>query len=188
MILEETKVDKIIALIKEGKSYKEVAKEIGCAISTVSYHCNTNSMVSSKKVRVYTKIEISEAIEYYKTHTAKEVKEKFGMSKITLQKYNNGQVVKSKNLSSKQVKENKIKAVKNRRKELKILAVEYKGGSCCKCGYDRYIGALEFHHINPEEKDFVVSKNTMSWEKMKKELDKCEMLCANCHREIHAGM
>lgn len=77
--------------------------------------------------------------------------------------------------------------VDKRRKKVKQQAVEYKGGCCERCGYDNYVGALEFHHRNPSEKDFGIAHkgNTMSWEKMKVELDKCIMVCANCHREVH---
>jgi len=58
------------------------------------------------------------------------------------------------------------------------------------CGYDRCSGALDFHHIDPKEKEFGLSvkRLTRSWEKMKKELDKCVLICANCHREVHAGI
>ena len=78
-------------------------------------------------------------------------------------------------------------AVQRRRDKLKIMAVEYKGGCCERCGYDKFIGALEFHHKNPLEKDFGISSSgwTRSFEKMKPELDKCILLCANCHREEH---
>ena len=67
----------------------------------------------------------------------------------------------------------------------KIRAVEYKGGKCEICDYDKNISALEFHHINPEEKDFAISAFKCGWEDMKKELDKCMLVCATCHREIH---
>ena len=53
------------------------------------------------------------------------------------------------------------------------------------CGYDKNISALEFHHKNPEEKDFTISSFKGSWEDIQRELDKCVMVCANCHREIH---
>jgi 5-methylcytosine-specific restriction endonuclease McrA len=67
--------------------------------------------------------------------------------------------------------------------------VEYKGGCCSICGYNRYIGSLEFHHVNAEGKDFTLAhaKNTV-FEKIKAELDKCVVLCANCHREEHARL
>ena len=72
-------------------------------------------------------------------------------------------------------------------KNLKIQMVVYKGGCCQKCGYDKYIGALEFHHIDPLKKDFNPSnlKRYKFDEKVKNELDKCVLLCSNCHRETH---
>lgn len=75
-----------------------------------------------------------------------------------------------------------------RRDNVKIKAVEYKGGKCSICGYDKCIGALEFHHLDPNEKDFGISSKgyTRAWEKVKEELDKCIIVCANCHREIHS--
>lgn len=77
--------------------------------------------------------------------------------------------------------------VQKRRYLIKEKAVEYKGSKCENCGYDKCIDALEFHHKNPEEKDFGISSgNTRSWKKIKEELDKCIMLCANCHRELHS--
>jgi 5-methylcytosine-specific restriction endonuclease McrA len=85
-----------------------------------------------------------------------------------------------------------IEAVVKRRKKNKIKAVEYKGGKCQipTCGYDRYIGALTFHHINPIEKEFGISfkGHTISWERTKKELDKCILLCNRCHSELEAGL
>jgi hypothetical protein len=77
-----------------------------------------------------------------------------------------------------------IEAVQKRRKRLRERAVEYKGGQCSICGYNRCIEALEFHHLNPSQKDFGISNKgyTRSWEKVKMELDRC----ANCHREVHA--
>lgn len=79
-----------------------------------------------------------------------------------------------------------IVAVNKRRKKLKDMSIEYKGGCCNSCGYNKCTSALEFHHTDPEKKDFALSNGkTISWEKMKNELDKCVMLCSNCHREEH---
>lgn len=81
-------------------------------------------------------------------------------------------------------------ATKRRRKEIKKKAIEYKGGKCQLCGYDKYEGAMDFHHLDPNKKDFAISAKgiTRAWEKVKEELDKCVLLCANCHRETHAGL
>ena len=81
----------------------------------------------------------------------------------------------------------RMDAVSRKRKKLKQDLVEYKGGKCEKCGYKKCVAAMDFHHIDPTKKDFGLSKNghTQSWEKLKKEADKCLLLCANCHRELH---
>ncbi len=79
--------------------------------------------------------------------------------------------------------------VKNFRSRLKERATYVLGGKCQNCGYDKCIQALEFHHINPEEKEFSFGTNTnRSWEATREELKKCILLCANCHREAHAGV
>jgi len=82
------------------------------------------------------------------------------------------------------------KAVAERRKKLRQMARESKGGKCMICGYKWYQGALDFHHRNSKQKDFGISFRglTRSWEKIKKEIEKCVLVCANCHREIHAGI
>lgn len=68
---------------------------------------------------------------------------------------------------------------------MKARAIEYKGGKCQYCGYNRSVAAMCFHHLDPSQKDFNVSGNTMRWELMKGELDKCVLLCLNCHAEEH---
>jgi endogenous inhibitor of DNA gyrase (YacG/DUF329 family) len=79
-------------------------------------------------------------------------------------------------------------AVTERRRNLKLEAIQYKGGICIRCGYNKCPGALTFHHINPNEKDFGIASNgnIRSLEKLKPELDKCILLCHNCHAELHA--
>lgn len=71
---------------------------------------------------------------------------------------------------------------------LKAKAVAYKGGKCEKCGYNKNIAALEFHHKDPSIKDFGISYALdvkLPWEVLRAELDKCSLLCSNCHREEH---
>ncbi len=83
-----------------------------------------------------------------------------------------------------------IQAVQKRRKKIRHMAIDYKGGKCQICGYDRCPEALEFHHLVKSEKDFGISNKgyTRSWSRIKEELDKCVLLCSNCHREIHSGL
>jgi 5-methylcytosine-specific restriction endonuclease McrA len=79
------------------------------------------------------------------------------------------------------------KAVTKRRRELKKRAVEFKGGKCVLCGYNKYIGALEFHHKKDTNKNFGISMQgySRSWDKIKEEIEKCMLVCSNCHRELH---
>jgi hypothetical protein len=65
------------------------------------------------------------------------------------------------------------------------IAIESRGGKCERCGYDKYIGALEFHHRDPSQKDPNALKNR-GLKALLKEIEKCDLLCANCHREEHA--
>lgn len=67
----------------------------------------------------------------------------------------------------------------------KQRAVDYLGGKCIKCGYNKCNNALEFHHYRGK-KSFAISsgKKRRSWEVVKKELKKCMLLCSNCHKEI----
>jgi len=84
-----------------------------------------------------------------------------------------------------------VDSVQKRRDKLKLLAVNYKGGKCQnpKCGYNKYVGALEFHHMF-DDKEFGISQrgHTKSWDNLKNELNKCILLCSNCHREVHGGL
>ena len=76
---------------------------------------------------------------------------------------------------------------KLRRLELKRRAVVYKGSECENCGYNEHLAALEFHHTNSKEKEFSIGGNmNRGWEFVKKELDKCKLLCSNCHRIEHS--
>ena len=71
------------------------------------------------------------------------------------------------------------------RQRTKIKAVKYLGNKCSICGYDKCLGVLQFHHTDATQKEFSISGKSISWEKIQKELDKCVLVCANCHGEIH---
>ena len=75
---------------------------------------------------------------------------------------------------------------KKRRNELKLKAIEYKGGKCFDCNEVFHPSVYDFHHINTKdrEKRGDVIRD-ISWNKMTSELDKCVLLCANCHRIRH---
>lgn len=77
-----------------------------------------------------------------------------------------------------------------KKRKLKHLLIQHKGGKCQKCGYDKCEGALHFHHRNPEEKEFGLgginlNDSDFSLSNLLTEIDKCDLLCANCHAEVH---
>lgn len=80
----------------------------------------------------------------------------------------------------------RIKDYRHRRKQ---KALDYKGNCCQNCGYDKCARALHFHHQDPSIKDGNISQMITSqkvkWELIQAELDKCILLCANCHAEEH---
>ncbi len=81
-------------------------------------------------------------------------------------------------------------AVSRRRRKVKTLLVEEAGGVCRLCRYDRCIGALQFHHLDPAKKRFTLSHrgHTRSIAMLREEASKCILLCANCHAEVEAGV
>lgn len=93
-------------------------------------------------------------------------------------------------------KKNRIKRIKQildsrkkRASDNKAILIKKLGGKCEICGYDKCIKALDFHHNNGDKKDHL---SKMLWdgyslEKLLQEIKKCKLVCANCHREIHAN-
>jgi len=83
-----------------------------------------------------------------------------------------------------------IKAVAKRRRKVREMAVARLGGKCQTCGYDKCTSALDFHHKDESLKSFGISTKgyTRSWKAVIEEIEKCFLLCANCHREVHAGI
>jgi transposase-like protein len=81
-------------------------------------------------------------------------------------------------------------AVSERRRRVKETLVREAGGACALCGYDRYAGALQFHHLDPATKAFGLASRGLarSLAKARLEVAKCVLLCANCHAEVEAGI
>jgi len=89
-------------------------------------------------------------------------------------------------LNSKVCKSCKSNELKEKRRQAKFRAIEYKGGKCENCGGEFHPAIFDFHHVNPEEKDvdpWIIKD--WAWDRQKVELDKCVLLCSNCHRLEH---
>jgi|AGFT01.1.fsa_nt_gi HNH endonuclease. len=162
----------IIDLYNSGKSANEIRKQFSCARNTIL------SVLKRNGIQIRTS---SESITLGKENSYKVVSNKGKFCDIhqcEYSPYNNGRYV---------CKPCKNAKITEHRRQLKLKAVEYKGGKCTMCGYDKCIAALEFHHLDPTQKDFSISKtgSTRSFKTMQPELDKCVLVCANCHREEH---
>lgn len=80
-------------------------------------------------------------------------------------------------------------AVVEWRRRTKSRLVELHGGRCIRCGYAGHVAALVFHHRDPSTKGFAISVDgaPRAWARLVEETAKCDLLCANCHREVHAA-
>ena len=65
---------------------------------------------------------------------------------------------------------------------------EQRGGKCIRCGYNKCIKALEFHHIDPSQKDFTISNDHFKLLDAIEESKKCILICSNCHKELHDNL
>jgi hypothetical protein len=76
-----------------------------------------------------------------------------------------------------------------RQRQIKGALVAEAGGRCRRCGYSRCLAALEFHHRDPREKDPRLFRNKHRRAQLddatRAELRKCDLVCSNCHRELH---
>ena len=73
---------------------------------------------------------------------------------------------------------------------MKRILVEEAGGACAICGYDRYVGALQFHHLDRTQKRFHLGLKGLgrALDNVREEARKCVLLCANCHAEVEGGV
>ena len=81
-------------------------------------------------------------------------------------------------------------AVSRWRRRAKLRLIEAAGGSCVLCGYDRHPAALHFHHLDPKQKRYTLSRagHTRNFAEALEEARKCILLCANCHAEVERGL
>ena len=185
--MEESLKQKILRLRQNGKTYKEIKNELKCSKGTISYHCKNSGIENFNEFRSPSKEEINDMQKYYNEHQSSDKTAKhFGWSKFTILKYVN---VKSRNVLTEQERKQKnIDRSLTFRRNNKQKLVDYKGGKCEICGYNKCIQAMDFHHKNPLEKRFELTSMNRTWDILKEEVDKCLLVCSNCHREIHAGV
>ncbi len=160
--------------LQEGLSLNQVCKLTGKSLTTIRYWKDKYSLKSSYKT-----FKDQEKVEYGKTRYCSKCKKDV--------KTENFHQRRGKAFSSTYCKPCTTDQTLERMRKLKSQMIEYKGGCCVRCGYDKYQGALELHHTDPKEKDFNPShlRKYSFDDRIKSELDKCILVCANCHREVH---
>jgi hypothetical protein len=159
----------INALAAKGLSTRKIAKELQVSASTVKY------WLKKFDIKTISRSEVSD-YRFCPCCETEKLKDEF---------YNRrngkGNSVYCKHCSNNQAVE--------RQKKFKQQCIDYKGGKCVSCGYKKCNNVLEFHHLDPSKKEFSIAQARLTSfnEEVKRELDNCALVCANCHREIHAG-
>lgn len=154
-------------LISQGLSSHEIAKKMNCGQTNIMYWMNKHNLKTLNKIR------------NQKEKKCPKCQHILDISFFYQRRGKIGGSVYCKSCTSSQTIE--------RQQKFKLECVTYKGGKCQSCSYSKSLSALEFHHINQNEKDFDISKARLKKfnDLIKQELDKCILLCANCHREEH---
>ena len=175
-ISEEIKLQ-VVQLKKLGKTYSEISDELGIGKGSVSNICKEAGLGQTYIELTPDKIEKCQKL-YDEIGNIKEVAKLVNISYNRLRN-----VITSKTITPR----SNYECVKTHRHNVKEELVKYKGGKCEICGYDKCLGALDFHHLDPRQKDFAISNSNIykNFDKLKEEVDKCILVCANCHREIH---
>jgi transposase len=163
--------ESLASLVEEGLNLREIAERLGCSISTVQYWLRKYDLRTTGARRPVTFDRDGQAWGDCPRH---------GRSGFVLRR-SDGYYRCSRCRSE---------AVAQRRRRVKEILVRDAGGRCHLCGYDRYAGALQFHHLDPGAKTFSLSHGgmTRSLARARAEASKCALLCSNCHAEVEGGI
>jgi predicted transcriptional regulator len=171
--------EKLIKLIENGFSQREISKELNTSQTNVRYWLKKHNLTTVKE-----DIYISEGKKFcLKCETVKDLDDFYKFSKEG-KKGRVGTNSYCKSCSNKY----HSKRVKNIKKKM----IDYKGSECERCKLnvkDSHYSVFDFHHINPDDKDPNFRKiKYQKWEVIMNEIDKCQLLCSNCHRIVHSEL
>lgn len=187
IIINQADIDIVLDLRKKNHSLADIKKITNIPYFKISRICKDNKLTSINYLHGPDEAEVAKMQEMYDAgNTIKSIAETFDWDRHTVANYINT----VDRVSKKQSTGKSGIFVIEWRQRLKRKAIEYKGGKCQLCGYSKSIRAMHFHHVDESEKDFSIGGNgsTRKWETIKLELDKCILVCANCHGEIHDGL
>lgn len=172
--------DELQKLIEMKMSSYDIANHLGISQTTIRYwldkfQLKTNSTWSIKRKKIKQEIESG-------NYTCKLCGVSKAITNENFYKRTNG-------IFHRWCKDCNNRITYKKQVQRKKEAVDYKGGKCIVCGYNKYIGALDFHHLDPSKKEFNIGRlRAYTFTKIKSELDKCVCVCRNCHAEIHHGL
>jgi transposase/5-methylcytosine-specific restriction endonuclease McrA len=161
---------RLAALVERGLTRAQIASELGCSTSTVDHWLRRHSLATVRARQSFVPAADGEAIGRCRTHGRTAfVREGRGYYRCKACR--------------------KQRVVEWRQRAKRRLVAEG-GGRCRLCGYDRYPGALHFHHLDPATKEFALSVRglTKSIARLREEASKCVLLCSNCHAEVEGGI
>lgn len=163
-------------LTTEGASLREMADELGRSVSTVRYWLRVYGIGrTAGSRRRKAAVEARKAGKRYAMLDCRQ----HGVTRFVLE-----------NRGSYRCMQCRQERVTEWRRHVKRRLVDTAGGACVVCGYDRCVSALQFHHLDPAQKSFALSRQgvTRSFAAAQAEARKCVLLCSNCHAEVEAGL
>jgi transposase len=159
------------ALVAEGLTLREMAQRLDRSLSSVAWWLARHELKTARVVALEAARDAPAELERNcrKHGVGRFVRESTGFYRCTRCRAEN---------------------VAESRRRTKRRLVKEAGGGCALCGYDRYTGALHFHHVDPATKSFALSRHgsTRSIEQLRREAVKCVLLCSNCHAEVEGGI
>ncbi len=170
--------DHLTRLIERGRTIAEIAEEVGRGKSTVRYWMARYGLRSRNGRGP-------------RTGNATQEAKAAGLASATFNCPTHGQtryILEGRGYY--RCAECRAERITRHRRRLKQILVTEAGGCCQLCGYDRYVGALQFHHLDPAEKRLGLAAGglTLGIEALRAEARKCVLLCSNCHAEVEAGV
>ena len=157
------------ALVADGFTVQRIAEELGCGATSVRYWLKKHGLSTARMTVMSPDERPASVVRRCRTHGFTEHVLTSGGKRYRCRRC-------------------RVAAVSARRRRVKLALVRAAGGECRLCGYDRYPGALQFHHVDPLQKTFSIADRGVarSLERALAEAEKCVLLCANCHAEIEA--
>jgi IS30 family transposase len=163
--------EQVVALVERGLTTRQIARECAVSESTIQYWLGRYGL---RTVRARQ----AAPSEWPKPRRTSRSCIKHGLTGFILEKRGYYRCARCRS-----------EQVAQRRRKVKEILVREAGGRCVLCGYDRHVGALQFHHLDPHEKSFSISEAgvTRSLARARIEAAKCALVCANCHAMVEAG-